>query len=271
MSSVGTNKNVPESEPKYNIFQRQRFVVVHLVRYFRGQSRGLCSLNKLRCRLMRCCQPGPKVFVDEAHWVAIFRTPLRWLKPPADFLVGCWLHLARYLPAYVVDVIIKCVIIKCNGGAKGTNHEHSAMTNNSRNKNQSFRRWQATGDEKSLCFEFFQNIAVSLCLQPWASAEFFPGVCNIHIVLILFRLLTIQCNWMFTKVWPFPHHKQNTQCYGNSQKNRASFAAPLLFKQYKTAWLTPYRYQQSLPRCITCQRSLHSTVTCSVARFQKAL
>ena len=162
MSSVGTNKNVPESEPKYNIFQRQRFVVVHLVRYFRGQSRGLCSLNKLWCRLMRCCQPGPKVFVDEAHWVAIFRTPLRWLKPPADFLVGCWLHLARYLPAYVVDVIMKCVIIKCNGGAKGTNHEHSAMTNNSRNKNQSFRRWQATGDEKSLCFEFFSEYSSQL-------------------------------------------------------------------------------------------------------------
>jgi len=125
--------------------------------------------------------------------------------------------------------------------------------------------------KKAYVLNFFQNIAVSLCLQPWASAEFFPGVCNIHIVLILFRLLTIQCNWMFTKVWPFPHHKQNTQCYGNSQKNRASFAAPLLFKQYKTAWLTPYRYQQSLPRCINCQRSLHSTVTCSVARFQKAL
>jgi len=69
------------------------------------------------------------------------------------------------------------------------------------------------------------------------------------------------------KIWPFPHHKQNTQCYGNSHKNRTSLAAPLLSKQYKTAWLTPYRYQQSLPRCISCQRSLHSTVTCSVAWF----
>jgi len=118
---------------------------------------------------------------------------------------------------------------------------------------------------------FFQNIAVSLCLQPCASAEIFPGVSNIHIVLILFRLLTIQCKWMFTKVCPFPHHKQNTQCYGNSQKNRTLLAAPLLFKQYKTAWLAPYHYQQSLPRCITSQRSLHSTVTCIVARFQKAL
>jgi len=104
--------------------------------------------------------------------------------------------------------------------------------------------------KKAYILNFFQNIAVSLCLQPWASAEIFPAVCNIHIVLILFRLLTMQCNWMFTKVWQFPYHKQNTQCYSNSQKNCASLAAPLLFKQYKTAWLAPYHYQQSLRRCI---------------------
>ena len=34
---------------------------------------------------------------------------------------------------------------------------------------------------------------------PWASAEIFPWGCNVNVLLIIFRLLTLQCKRMFTK------------------------------------------------------------------------
>jgi len=39
----------------------------------------------------------------------------------------------------------------------------------------------------------------SKSLHPWASTDIFPRVGNVEILLILFRLLTMQCEWTFTK------------------------------------------------------------------------
>jgi len=38
----------------------------------------------------------------------------------------------------------------------------------------------------------------------------FPGcVCNVDILLIVFRLLTLQCKWMLTRCFTVLHHKEN--------------------------------------------------------------
>ena len=51
--------------------------------------------------------------------------------------------------------------------------------------------------------------------------EFFPGECNVNILLIAVRLLTMQCKWTFTDRLTRSsrqHHKEYAQCYDNSQK-----------------------------------------------------
>jgi len=37
----------------------------------------------------------------------------------------------------------------------------------------------------------------------------FPGACNVVILLIIFRLLTLQCQWMLTRRFTVLHHKEN--------------------------------------------------------------
>jgi len=46
---------------------------------------------------------------------------------------------------------------------------------------------------------------------PWASAEIFPGAGKVDILLVLFRLLTIQCksNGRSDNALPLLHHKEN--------------------------------------------------------------
>jgi len=39
---------------------------------------------------------------------------------------------------------------------------------------------------------------------------------NIDSVLILFRLLMMQCQWTSQNDLPILHHKENVPCYGNS-------------------------------------------------------
>jgi len=51
--------------------------------------------------------------------------------------------------------------------------------------------------------------------------KFFPGEGNVNILLILVRLLTMQCKWTFTARFTHStrqHHKENAPCYDNSQK-----------------------------------------------------
>ena len=48
---------------------------------------------------------------------------------------------------------------------------------------------------------------LQLYLEPWASAEIFPGEGKVDILLIFSSLLAMQRKWTYTK---------NVQCYGNS-------------------------------------------------------
>jgi len=56
-----------------------------------------------------------------------------------------------------------------------------------------------------LCFErtvktlWFCELWRILYFRSWASAEIFPGGGKVDILLIIFRLLTMQCTWTFTK------------------------------------------------------------------------
>jgi len=45
----------------------------------------------------------------------------------------------------------------------------------------------------------FSKDAENLTTYAWASAEIFPGGGNLDILLIIFKLLTMQCKWTFTK------------------------------------------------------------------------
>jgi len=89
---------------------------------------------------------------------------------------------------------------------------------------------------------------------------------NVGILLILFRLLTIQCRWRFTKRFTLSTSQKNFICYGKSHKNCTSLAAayfsfmPLL-TQYEN--YMPSRYQQSLSRCIYCHTCLQTTIKCT--------
>ena len=101
----------------------------------------------------------------------------------------------------------------------------------------------------------------------WASAECLTRRGKVDILLILFRLLTMQCKWTFIHALPyFPsqgkcpisrRQSQNLCSVGSS----ASFSLTHLSHSTKLRGLA-YCYQQLLPRCITLQERLRSTDTC---------
>jgi len=61
--------------------------------------------------------------------------------------------------------------------------------------------------------------AVEHAVGSWASAEIFPGRSKSTFLLILFRLLTMQCKWTLTKLFDLPTPKTNALCWGSSPKN----------------------------------------------------
>ena len=84
---------------------------------------------------------------------------------------------------------------------------------------------------------------------------------KVDILLILFRLLTAQCNRTFTKriTLPTPQRKcpyvtATVTISALRWGSNASFSPMLLFTQYETTWLTAISTRQSLSPCITCQR-----------------
>jgi len=52
-----------------------------------------------------------------------------------------------------------------------------------------------------------------------ASAEIFPGGGNVDILLIFFRLLTMQCKWTFTKHITLSAQKEFAPFHGLVKKN----------------------------------------------------
>ena len=70
------------------------------------------------------------------------------------------------------------------------------------------------------------KLSLEWCQAPflWASAVIFPGG-NVDILLILFRLLTMQCKRTFTKRFTLSSQKEIVPFYSNSNKNFASLAA----------------------------------------------
>jgi len=87
--------------------------------------------------------------------------------------------------------------------------------------------------------------------------KFFQGG-KVCILLILFSLLTMQCYWTLTKrITLLSPQKEYPTLPQQSQKI-------LLFHSYffpDSIKLRVLHYQQSLSRCITCQRCLCATVT----------
>ena len=65
--------------------------------------------------------------------------------------------------------------------------------------------------------------------QAWAPSEFFPGGGKVDILLILFRLLSMQCTWTFTKRFTLSKPLRKCPIFGNSPKICVSLAAMLLF------------------------------------------
>ena len=122
-------------------------------------------------------------------------------------------------------------------------------------------------------FKSMQTTFARFCLKLCNSFEYmdirriFSRGDNVGILLILFRLLTIQCRWMFTKC--FTLSTQQRKCHmlrQESQKlrfigNNVYFSLMPLFLQCENymAW----HYQQSLSRCIYCKACLHTTVECA--------
>jgi len=122
-------------------------------------------------------------------------------------------------------------------------------------------------------FKSMQTTFARFCLKLCNSVEYmdirrnFSRGDNIGILLILFRLLTIQCRWMFPKC--FTHSTQQRKCHmlwQESQKlhfvgSNAYFSLMPLFMQHEN--YMGWYYQQSLSRCIYCKACLHTTVECA--------
>jgi len=60
---------------------------------------------------------------------------------------------------------------------------------------------------------------------PLASAEIFPGGDNVDILLMLFRLKTMQCKRTFTQRFTHSTQKEIAPFYGNNHKKCTSLAA----------------------------------------------
>ena len=91
---------------------------------------------------------------------------------------------------------------------------------------------------------------------------------NVDILLILFRLLTVQRKWNFTKRFTFPFYTTKKCLMLRQQsQNWVSLAAMHLFhscffSHSSLSRYVAYRYQYSISCCITCQICLRSTDTC---------
>ena len=104
---------------------------------------------------------------------------------------------------------------------------------------------------------------------PWASAEFFPRGGNFDILLILYRLLTMQCKGTFAKRFIFstPQRKclflrqSHKSC--TSLRSSASFSLMLLFTQCKPTWLTIIS-----SHCLTALSAKMSAFNTRVAIFK---
>jgi len=101
----------------------------------------------------------------------------------------------------------------------------------------------------------------------WVSAEIFPGV-KVGILLILFRLLTMQCKWTFTKhfILSIPQRKcpklrqQSQKCA--SLTTMLPFHSCFFSHRIKLRGLLLSAVIVSLHYLLSCQRFLRSTVSC---------
>jgi len=92
---------------------------------------------------------------------------------------------------------------------------------------QSKRRWRLGGGFVSNSLNRTTSFALHLIVReklgepevaaPWTFAEIFSGRGKVDLLLILFRLLTMQCKLAFTKGFIL-YTPQKCLCYGNSPK-----------------------------------------------------
>jgi len=90
---------------------------------------------------------------------------------------------------------------------------------------------------------------------------------GIEILLIFFRLLTMQCKWTFTKRFtPSTPQRKSPMLRQQSQNmgfvgSIGSFSLMLLFTQYKTTWLNVINSHclAALPATVVCVQQSHAT------------
>ena len=120
-------------------------------------------------------------------------------------------------------------------------------------------------------FISMQTTFARFCLKLCNSVEYmdmrrkFSRGDNVGILLILFRLLTIQCRWMFTKCFTHSTQQRKIHMLRQESQNLHFVGSNAYFSHasFHAAWKLGWYYQQSLSRCIYCNTCLHTTVECA--------